>query len=110
MPFLLSAQNIGVPQPTPLGATRSLTASSELSGTDELALRFLLPNNMVGSIIGKGGVMIKEITQQSNARIHINHNDDAASLERLVTVIGNPDQIVEAHRLMANRVQEEGAP
>ena len=75
---------------------------------DEVALRLLLPNNMVGSIIGKGGVTIKEITQQSNARIHINHNDDAGTVERLVAVLGTYDEVVNAHRMIAVRVQEEG--
>jgi polyribonucleotide nucleotidyltransferase len=74
----------------------------------EVTLRLLLPNNMVGSIIGKGGATIKEITQQSGARIHINHNDDATMVERLVAVLGTYEQAVHAQRLIATRVQEEG--
>ncbi|KAG5462793.1 MAG: hypothetical protein BJ554DRAFT_3516 [Olpidium bornovanus] len=66
------------------------TANSEVTTT---SVRLLVPHSRMGSIIGKGGAKIKEIQEQSGARILASENTLPDSTERTVTVSGVPDAI-----------------
>jgi len=73
---------------------------------EEVSIKILVPNNMVGSIIGKGGATIKDITLQTKAKIHIAQGDEA-NLERVVTITGSLSSISQAQYQISLKMQEE---
>lgn len=94
--------------PIAAGSGPIVASGSEFtSSSDEVNLKFLIPNNMVGSVIGKGGATIKDISQKTITKIHIGQNDDPVSMERLVTITGSPEGISEAQYCMIAKMQEE---
>ncbi|GAA5963892.1 hypothetical protein JCM21900_003969 [Sporobolomyces salmonicolor] len=64
--------------------------------------QIFIPNELVGSIIGKAGAKINEVRQVSQCQIKINEPGEAAPggspLERLVTITGQPSGIQVATR------------
>ncbi|KDN40006.1 hypothetical protein K437DRAFT_270085 [Tilletiaria anomala UBC 951] len=64
-----------------------------------------IPNDLVGSVIGKGGTKINEIRQASAT--HIKIMDDTNAPERLVTITGPPANIQLAVNLLHQRVEDE---
>lgn len=66
-----------------------------------------IPNELGGTIIGKGGERINRIRQQSGARIEIAPsigNDD-----RIITIIGNQSQIQAAQYMLQQSVRNSEA-
>merc|ERR1719187_1653027 len=62
-----------------------------------------VPNELIGSVIGKGGSKIAEIRQMSGAMIRISRSDDpttAADEERQINITGNPDSVALAKSLI----------
>lgn len=57
------------------------------------SVRILVPNNRMGSIIGKAGSKIKEIQEASGARLIASEDMLPGSTERTITVSGVPDSI-----------------
>ncbi|CAG2109616.1 unnamed protein product [Medioppia subpectinata] len=51
---------------------------------------------MVGAIIGRSGGTIKQITQQTRARVDVHRKENAGALEKVITIYGNPDNCSEA--------------
>lgn len=75
--------------------------------------QIFIPNELVGSIIGKAGAKINEVRQASGCQIKINEPGEAAPggspLERLVTITGLPTGIQIAVRLLYQRLETEKA-
>ncbi|GAA6059302.1 hypothetical protein JCM10212_005882 [Sporobolomyces blumeae] len=73
--------------------------------------QIFIPNELVGSIIGKAGAKINEVRQASQCQIKINEPGEAAPggspLERLVTITGQPTGIQIAVRLLYQRLEQE---
>ncbi|XP_061374852.1 uncharacterized protein LOC133317069 isoform X1 [Gastrolobium bilobum] len=61
-----------------------------------------IPNGRVGVIIGKGGETIKYLQLQSGAKIQVTRDMDADpnSLNRMVELMGTPDAIASAEKLI----------
>ena len=59
----------------------------------KITLRFLIPNEIMGAIIGKGAVKVKEIQKLSGCRISAEQGLLLNSTERKMNVIGDPDAI-----------------
>lgn len=61
-----------------------------------------IPNGRVGVIIGKGGETIKYLQTQSGAKIQVTRDMDADpnSPTRMVELMGTPDQIAAAEKLI----------
>lgn len=62
----------------------------------DLALKIFVPNSVVGGIIGKAGLVIKEIMQETQTKIHISNQPDYLEQSmgiirsnRIVTVRGS---------------------
>jgi len=72
----------------------------------ELVVRLLVPNSSVGSIIGKAGSAIKDLTTQTGAKIHIAQNDEL-SYERTITLSGVPASVASAQVQITSRVHED---
>ncbi|KAI9032502.1 hypothetical protein CLU79DRAFT_830356 [Phycomyces nitens] len=70
------------------------------------AQQILIPNEMVGCIIGKGGSKINEIRQMSGSHIKIAdpHGDNN---ERLVTITGTPESNQMALYMLYSRIESE---
>ncbi|TGO27867.1 hypothetical protein BPAE_0035g00100 [Botrytis paeoniae] len=56
-------------------------------------LRLLIPHILIGSIIGKGGVRIKEIQEASGARLNASDSYLPLSTERSLVVLGVADAV-----------------
>ncbi|GAA5866177.1 hypothetical protein JCM1840_005101 [Sporobolomyces johnsonii] len=73
--------------------------------------QIFIPNELVGSIIGKAGAKINEVRQVSQCQIKINEPGEAAPggspLERLVTITGQPSGIQVAVRMLYQRLEQE---
>ncbi|SCZ98846.1 BZ3500_MvSof-1268-A1-R1_Chr3-1g05659 [Microbotryum saponariae] len=74
--------------------------------------QIFIPNELVGSIIGKGGAKINEVRQASQCQIKIDEPGGAVAAggtpaERLVTITGQPAGIQVAVRLLYARLEQE---
>ena len=62
-----------------------------------------VPNELIGSVIGKGGTKIAEIRQMSGAMIRISKSDDpdaSPTVERQIQITGSPDSVALAKSLI----------
>ena len=69
-------------------------------------LKLLLPNNQTGSIIGKQGAVLKQITEESGARVKISATDEvmAGTGERVATLVGSLASLLRAQQLISNQL------
>ncbi len=54
-----------------IAQNRSQAFSSEHGGDSEISIKLLVANDQCGAIIGKGGEVVKQLREQSGARISI---------------------------------------
>lgn len=69
----------------------------------ESSYQMSVPNELIGSVIGKGGSKIAEIRQMSGAMIRISKSDDpntSPSTERQIMITGNADSVALAKSLI----------
>ncbi|XP_069180466.1 insulin-like growth factor 2 mRNA-binding protein 2 isoform X3 [Procambarus clarkii] len=82
------------------------TSSPSQRHTD-FPLRILVLSEMVGAIIGRQGSTIRTITQQTRARVDVHRKDNAGSLEKAITIYGNPENCTNACKRILEVMQEE---
>ncbi|KAK8735724.1 hypothetical protein OTU49_005288 [Cherax quadricarinatus] len=82
------------------------TTSPSQRQTD-FPLRILVLSEMVGAIIGRQGSTIRTITQQTRARVDVHRKDNAGSLEKAITIYGNPENCTNACKRILEVMQEE---
>ncbi|KAM7195115.1 hypothetical protein V8F20_007665 [Naviculisporaceae sp. PSN 640] len=70
-------------------------------------LRLLVPNILIGSIIGKGGARIKEIQEASGARLNASDSVLPLSTERSLVVMGVADAVHIATYYVASTLLEQ---
>ncbi|NWX90442.1 PCBP4 protein, partial [Nothoprocta pentlandii] len=90
---LMGTELLGTPT-LPLSLSPGLDSSSQSSSQE-----FLVPNDLVGCIIGRHGSKISEIRQMSGAHIKIGNQTEGSS-ERHVTITGSPVSITLAQYLI----------
>ena len=76
----------------------------------DFPLRVLVSSDMVGAIIGRGGATIRNITQQSRARVDVHSYrkmEHAPSLEKAITVYGQPENCTAACKRILEVMEEE---
>merc|ERR1719510_1298147 len=76
----------------------------------DFPLRLLVSSDMVGAIIGRGGATIRNITQQSRARVDVHSYrkmEHAPSLEKAITVYGQPENCTAACKRILEVMEEE---
>jgi len=80
----------------------------------DFPLRILVSSDMVGAIIGRGGATIRNITQESRARVdvHSRRKMEPASgqlgqLEKAITVYGQPENCSSACKRILEVMEEE---
>ncbi|XP_032050141.1 poly(rC)-binding protein 4 [Aythya fuligula] len=83
---------------TPLGHPPSMVPGLD-SSSQSSSQEFLVPNDLIGCIIGRHGSKISEIRQMSGAHIKIGNQTEGSS-ERHVTITGSPVSITLAQYLI----------
>ncbi|KAK4058435.1 PAB1 binding protein [Microbotryomycetes sp. JL221] len=82
-----------------------------LLGPGSQTQQIYIPNELVGSIIGKGGAKINEVRSTSQCTIKINEPGEGVAAhnanERLVTITGQPANIQLAVRMLYERLEQE---
>jgi len=73
----------------------------------DFPLRVLVASEMVGAIIGRQGGTIRQITQQTRARVDVHRKENVGSLEKAITVYGNPENCTNACRRILEVMQQE---
>ncbi|KAL7587512.1 hypothetical protein Lser_V15G36445 [Lactuca serriola] len=78
-------------------------------GEPRSKVRLIVPNSSCGGIIGKGGSMIRSFIEDSGANIKISPQDHnyIGLNDRLVTVIGTLQQLVQAINLILFKLSED---
>src|SRR5690349_7449997 len=69
--------------------------------------RILVLSDMVGAIIGKSGGTIKQITQETRARVDVHRRENSGSLEKVITIYGNPENCSKACKRIIEVMTEE---
>lgn len=71
-------------------------------------MKVIVPNSTAGMIIGKGGSFIKHLKEQSGAFIQLSQKSKETPLpERVITVIGDDENLKEALNLILQKVLED---
>jgi len=76
----------------------------------DFPLRVLVSSDMVGAIIGRGGATIRNITQQSRARVDVHSYrkmEHSQTQEKAITVYGQPENCTAACRRILEVMEEE---
>nr|CAB3255462.1 insulin-like growth factor 2 mRNA-binding protein 1 [Phallusia mammillata] len=73
----------------------------------ELPTRMLVPSQLVGAIIGKGGESIRAITQKTHARIDVHRKDNPGATEKAITINGSTEACGAAVAAILEIVREE---
>ncbi len=70
--------------------------------TIDVPVRILVPSESVGAIIGKGGQTIRQLTQQTRAKVDVYRGDPMAPAnamqEKVITIRGQPENCINACR------------
>lgn len=75
--------------------------------TMEFPLRMLVPSDMVGAIIGRQGATIRTITQHSRARVDVHRKENSGTLEKAITIFGNPENCTQACKKIMEVMDQE---
>jgi heterogeneous nuclear rnp K-like protein 2 len=79
-----------------------------LGRTQTMTQQIFVPNDMIGSIIGKGGRSINEVRSMSGAQVKIEEPEEGKN-ERAVTISGSQQANQMALYLLYNRMEQERA-
>ncbi|XP_075590990.1 poly(rC)-binding protein mub isoform X3 [Dermatophagoides farinae] len=79
------------------------TAATNPGMVPTLTTEMTISNDIIGSVIGKGGSKINEIRQLSGATIKINSSEEGTK-DRTITISGTPEAINLAQYLIATRI------
>lgn len=118
---------------------RNAAGFGPASRTTDFPLRILVPSEMVGAIIGRQGSTIRQITQQSRARlvtrwrswfelsiwrcvmnrrsfhsvlcnrVDVHRKENIGSVEKSITIYGNPENCTQACKKILEVMQQEAA-
>ncbi|KAJ8667114.1 hypothetical protein QAD02_008776 [Eretmocerus hayati] len=91
---------------------RGGVAFSGLPGTGrqtDFPLRILVQSDMVGAIIGRQGSTIRQITQMTRARVDVHRKDNVGSLEKAITIYGNPENCTNACKKILEVMHQEAS-
>ncbi|XP_016844587.1 insulin-like growth factor 2 mRNA-binding protein 1 isoform X5 [Nasonia vitripennis] len=75
----------------------------------DFPLRILVQSDMVGAIIGRQGSTIRQITQMTRARVDVHRKDNLGSLEKAITIYGNPENCTNACKKILEVMHQEAS-
>lgn len=92
--------------------------SNTRTSTIDVPVRILVPSESVGAIIGKGGQTIRQLTQQTRAKVDVYRGDPMAPSnalqEKVITIRGQPENCINACReilkVMKADAESKGKP
>jgi len=73
----------------------------------DFPLRILVPSDMVGAIIGRSGGTIRNITQETRARVDVHRKENSGSSEKVITIYGNAENCSKACQKIMEVMQKE---
>jgi len=79
------------------------------SRTSNFPLRILVPSELVGAVIGKKGVTIKNITTQCKARVDVHGKENSGLIEKLMSIFGQPENCTNACKEIMKVIHNEPA-
>lgn len=82
-------------------------ASFPAGRATEFPLRILVSSEMVGAIIGRGGATIRGITQGTRARVDVHRKENVGSVEKAITIYGNPENCSSACKKILEVMSQE---
>ena len=89
-------------------AKPAIDFDNKVSAEREKQVKAIIPNSTAGMIIGKGGAFIKQLKDESGAFIQLSQKSkDTALQERVVTVIGEPENNRKAMAMIIEKIQED---
>ncbi|ESO10824.1 hypothetical protein HELRODRAFT_190193 [Helobdella robusta] len=96
------------PSGHPISSHHPSNMTASTVGTSEMC-QISVPNSMVGSIIGAGGSIIKQIMLDSNAHVVVEpkHDTEHKDAERVVTIRGSADACWKASYFIFEKVKGE---
>nr|XP_002738761.1 PREDICTED: poly(rC)-binding protein 3-like isoform X1 [Saccoglossus kowalevskii] len=97
-PFTPTALNMGY------GVANAASAGTQVATTGQQTYEIMIPNDLIGCVIGRGGAKINEIRQISGATIKI-ANSQEGSNDRSVTISGTVEAINLAHFLINSSLE-----
>lgn len=92
--------------PTP-GASSTAASWPQFRFATTLPLRILVLKDLVGAIIGRGGGTIRQITQETHARVDVHRKESSSANENIIMIYGNPDNCSQACRRILEVMQQE---
>lgn len=107
---LMAIQALAADQNTRTVTWSPKQAFTELGNNDavEVTAKMTVPAAAGGLILGRGGVTIKGISDQSGARIQMTGKDEAMfTQERVITLIGSVSECVKAANLIVSKMAED---
>jgi predicted RNA-binding protein YlqC (UPF0109 family) len=75
---------------------RDTKTNSVSEDSAKVTMKFLIHISQAGAIIGKGGELIRAMTTETGARVHLSTEPLPGTTEKTVSVTGVPDQIYAA--------------
>ncbi|XP_055733496.1 insulin-like growth factor 2 mRNA-binding protein 2a isoform X1 [Salvelinus fontinalis] len=75
----------------------------------DFPLRMLVPTQFVGAIIGKEGLTIKNVTQQTQSRVDIHRKENVGAAEKPITIHSTPEGCSSACRMILDIMQKEAS-
>lgn len=97
-----SSRDQGTPQPGPSGSYGGPRPRPQ-----DFPLRMLVPTQMVGAIIGKEGLTIKNVTKQTQSKVDIHRKENAGAAEKPITIHSTPEGCSAACRMILEIMQKE---
>lgn len=109
-------QQIAPPAQTPPQSQQG--GQPRQQSTIDVPVRILVPSDSVGAIIGKGGQTIRQLTQQTRAKVDVYRGDPMAPTtvlqEKVITIRGQPENCINACReilkVMRADAESKGKP
>ena len=84
------------------GSNQQQQQQQPRQSTIDVPVRILVPSESVGAIIGKGGQTIRQLTQQTRAKVDVYRGDPMAPSnalqEKVITIRGQPENCINACR------------
>ena len=101
-PYGLPPQSpYGLPPQSPYGMPPSMGMAGGVTKTEKI----VIPTACAGTVIGKGGGIIREIKLQSGTSISVAAPEPTAPADRVVSITGTPQGIQTAMFLIRQRVE-----
>jgi len=77
-----------------------------------VVIKLLIPVYCAGACIGKDGLEIQRIKNESGARVKVSRNRDLfpSTDERVVLISGTPEQVLEVIKFVQDKIQNETPP